>query len=141
MRLRKPAGYDPCASDHTYDYLNRPEVQKALHANVTKIPYPWSHCRYLSTITFLCFLSSFPIMIYLQFFVNNIYRQMQFKNIDLCHINQVIDKSIMNKIYIDGVLLFVNSDNVSNFWNVAPQSTLPVIKKLIAGGLRVWVYR
>nr|AFK36150.1 unknown [Lotus japonicus] len=76
MRLGKPAGYDPCASDHTYDYLNRPEVQKALHANVTKIPYPWSHC----------------------------------------------------------------SDNVSNFWNVAPQSTLPVIKKLIAGGLRVWVY-
>ncbi|WJX95466.1 hypothetical protein P8452_76783 [Trifolium repens] len=38
------AGYDPCASDYTAAYLNRQEVQKALHANVTNIPYPWSHC-------------------------------------------------------------------------------------------------
>ncbi|KAK7264130.1 hypothetical protein RJT34_31734 [Clitoria ternatea] len=72
---KKRAGYDPCASDYTAMYLNRPEVQKALHANVTKIPYPWSHC----------------------------------------------------------------SDNIT-FWSDAPQSVLPVIKKLIAGGLRVWVY-
>ncbi|KAH1141261.1 hypothetical protein GYH30_032494 [Glycine max] len=72
---RKPAGYDPCASDYTEVYLNRPEVQKALHANVTKIPYPWTHC----------------------------------------------------------------SDNIT-FWNDSPQSMLPVIKKLIAGGVRIWVY-
>ncbi|KAJ1422103.1 Serine carboxypeptidase, serine active site [Sesbania bispinosa] len=72
---KKPAGYDPCASDYTEVYLNRPEVQKALHANVTKIPYPWTHC----------------------------------------------------------------SDNIT-FWNDAPHSTLPVIKKLIAGGIRIWVY-
>ncbi|KAG4988221.1 hypothetical protein JHK85_031204 [Glycine max] len=72
---RKPAGYDPCASDYTEVYLNRPEVQKALHANVTKIPYSWTHC----------------------------------------------------------------SDTIT-FWNDAPQSMLPVIKKLIAGGIRIWVY-
>ncbi|RDX64999.1 Serine carboxypeptidase-like 34, partial [Mucuna pruriens] len=72
---KKPAGYDPCASDYTEVYLNRPEVQKALHANVTKIPYPWTHC----------------------------------------------------------------SDNITS-WNDAPQSMLPVIKKLIAGGIRIWVY-
>ncbi|WJX95465.1 hypothetical protein P8452_76783 [Trifolium repens] len=41
---RNLAGYDPCASDYTAAYLNRQEVQKALHANVTNIPYPWSHC-------------------------------------------------------------------------------------------------
>ncbi|CAJ2679661.1 unnamed protein product [Trifolium pratense] len=69
------AGYDPCASDYTAAYLNRPEVQKALHANVTNISYPWSHC----------------------------------------------------------------SNNIS-FWNDSPVSMLPVLKKLIAGGLRVWVY-
>ncbi|XP_019451019.1 PREDICTED: serine carboxypeptidase-like 34 isoform X1 [Lupinus angustifolius] len=69
------AGYDPCASDYTEVYLNRPEVQKALHANVTKIPYPWTHC----------------------------------------------------------------SDNIT-FWNDAPHSILPIIKKLIAGGIRIWVY-
>ncbi|KAH9771683.1 Carboxypeptidase [Citrus sinensis] len=72
---RKPAGYDPCASDYTEVYLNRPDVQKALHANVTNIPYPWTHC----------------------------------------------------------------SDKIS-FWSDAPPSILPIIKKLIRGGLRVWVY-
>ncbi|KAI4328624.1 hypothetical protein L6164_020960 [Bauhinia variegata] len=72
---RPATGYDPCASDYTELYLNRPQVQKALHANITKIPYPWTHCN------------------------NNI-----------------------------------------TFWKDAPSSMLPVIKKLIAGGLRVWVY-
>ncbi|KAK7312208.1 hypothetical protein VNO77_35907 [Canavalia gladiata] len=76
QRLHKRlAGYDPCASDYTAVYLNTPEVQKALHANVTKIPYPWTHC----------------------------------------------------------------SDNIT-FWSDAPQSMLPVIKKLVAGGIRIWVY-
>ncbi|CAJ1933863.1 unnamed protein product [Sphenostylis stenocarpa] len=70
---RKRAGYDPCASDYTEVYLNRPEVQKALHANVTKIPYPWTHCSIGS-------------------------------------------------------------------WTDSPKSMLPVLKKLIAGGLRIWVY-
>ncbi|XP_027153704.1 serine carboxypeptidase-like 34 [Coffea eugenioides] len=72
---RKPAGYDPCASDYTELYLNRPDVQKSLHANVTKIPYKWTHC----------------------------------------------------------------SDNIT-FWSDAPVSILPIIKKLIDGGLRVWVF-
>ncbi|KAK9663830.1 hypothetical protein RND81_14G001200 [Saponaria officinalis] len=72
---RKPAGYDPCASDYTEIYLNRPDVQAALHANVTKIPYRWTHC----------------------------------------------------------------SDKIT-FWNDAPHSILPIIKKLVNGGLRIWVY-
>ncbi|KAM7263591.1 hypothetical protein ACFE04_001274 [Oxalis oulophora] len=42
---QKPAGYDPCASDYTETYFNRPDVQKALHANITGISYPWTHCR------------------------------------------------------------------------------------------------
>ncbi|KAI3473694.1 hypothetical protein Pfo_031403 [Paulownia fortunei] len=44
-RRRRPlSGYDPCAKDYTEVYFNRPDVQQALHANVTKIPYPWTHC-------------------------------------------------------------------------------------------------
>ncbi|KAM5566396.1 serine carboxypeptidase-like 34 [Rosa sericea] len=74
-RGKRPEGYDPCASDYTYLYLNNPEVQKALHANVTGISYPWTHC----------------------------------------------------------------SDNIT-FWKDAPPSVLPVIRKLVEGGLRVWVY-
>ncbi|XP_057961389.1 serine carboxypeptidase-like 34 [Malania oleifera] len=72
---KRRAGYDPCASDYTEAYLNRPDVQAALHANVTKIPYSWTHC----------------------------------------------------------------SNNIT-FWNDAPASILPIFKKLIAGGLRIWVY-
>ncbi|XP_030526771.2 serine carboxypeptidase-like 34 isoform X1 [Rhodamnia argentea] len=72
---QRPAGYDPCASDYTEIYFNRPDVQEALHANVTRIPYNWTHC----------------------------------------------------------------SNNIT-FWGDAPASMLPTIKKLIQGGLRVWVY-
>ncbi|KAI3448852.1 hypothetical protein Pfo_005517 [Paulownia fortunei] len=35
---------DPCSDYYVYAYLNRPEVQEALHANVTKIPYDWQPC-------------------------------------------------------------------------------------------------
>ncbi|GLT93202.1 hypothetical protein SLE2022_110040 [Rubroshorea leprosula] len=37
-------GYDPCTVRYSEEYFNLPEVQKALHANVTRIPYPWKPC-------------------------------------------------------------------------------------------------
>jgi serine carboxypeptidase-like clade 2 len=37
-------GYDPCIAYNVYAYLNRPDVQKAIHANVTNIPYSWTAC-------------------------------------------------------------------------------------------------
>ncbi|KAM0850599.1 hypothetical protein ACQ4PT_052983 [Festuca glaucescens] len=37
--------YDPCGDYHVIDYLNRPDVQTALHANVSgAIPYRWEPC-------------------------------------------------------------------------------------------------
>eukprot|EP01018_Ginkgo_biloba_P005827 Gb_35188 [translate_table: standard] len=36
--------YDPCTERHSEIYFNQPEVQKALHANVTGLPYRWSTC-------------------------------------------------------------------------------------------------
>ncbi|XP_010493441.1 PREDICTED: serine carboxypeptidase-like 34 [Camelina sativa] len=47
---RMAAGYDPCLSEYTEKYMNRRDVQEALHANVTNIPYPWTHCS--DTISF-----------------------------------------------------------------------------------------
>ncbi|KAK6802821.1 hypothetical protein RDI58_000604 [Solanum bulbocastanum] len=35
---------DPCLTDRIYTYLNKPEVQKALHANTTHLPYAWDFC-------------------------------------------------------------------------------------------------
>lgn len=37
-------GYDPCTERYSTLYFNRPEVQKALHANVTSISYSWATC-------------------------------------------------------------------------------------------------
>ncbi|XP_072974947.1 serine carboxypeptidase II-3-like isoform X3 [Typha angustifolia] len=36
--------FDPCSDAYVNVYLNDPMVQEALHANVTKLKYPWSSC-------------------------------------------------------------------------------------------------
>ncbi|XP_010549997.1 PREDICTED: serine carboxypeptidase-like 25 [Tarenaya hassleriana] len=43
--MKKLAGYDPCTERYAEIYYNRPDVQRALHANITKIPYKWTACR------------------------------------------------------------------------------------------------
>lgn len=40
---------DPCSDAYVSAYMNRAEVQKALHANVTKLPYDWTACRLVVT--------------------------------------------------------------------------------------------
>ncbi|KAK3421945.1 hypothetical protein EUGRSUZ_G02537, partial [Eucalyptus grandis] len=35
---------DPCLGDFIFSYLNNPQVQKALHANITKLPSVWNFC-------------------------------------------------------------------------------------------------
>ncbi|KAL5723254.1 Serine carboxypeptidase-like 25 [Ranunculus cassubicifolius] len=42
--LRRLSGYDPCTESYAEIYYNRPDVQKALHANITRIPYKWTAC-------------------------------------------------------------------------------------------------
>ncbi|KAK9265757.1 hypothetical protein L1049_011848 [Liquidambar formosana] len=39
-----PRGYDPCTERYSNVYFNQPEVQKALHANITGISYQWKTC-------------------------------------------------------------------------------------------------
>ncbi|KAJ4844341.1 hypothetical protein Tsubulata_047674 [Turnera subulata] len=36
---------DPCLYDRVSTYLNKPKVQKALHANTTHLPYHWDFCE------------------------------------------------------------------------------------------------
>ncbi|PIN08227.1 Serine carboxypeptidases (lysosomal cathepsin A) [Handroanthus impetiginosus] len=70
------AGYDPCTESYAEKYYNRPDVQKALHANSTGIPYNWTAC----------------------------------------------------------------SDVLIRNWKDSNTSMLPTYKKLIAAGLRIWVF-
>ncbi|TYI72064.1 hypothetical protein E1A91_D07G033300v1 [Gossypium mustelinum] len=41
---RQISGYDPCTENYAEKYYNRPDVQKAMHANTTGIPYKWTAC-------------------------------------------------------------------------------------------------
>ncbi|ONK68926.1 uncharacterized protein A4U43_C05F17470 [Asparagus officinalis] len=41
---RRRYGYDPCTENYAEKYYNRPEVQRAMHANLTGIPYRWTAC-------------------------------------------------------------------------------------------------
>ncbi|RLM98959.1 hypothetical protein C2845_PM06G26250 [Panicum miliaceum] len=46
-KRRRPwmrGSYDPCTKSHSTVYYNRPEVQRALHSNVTGINYTWVTC-------------------------------------------------------------------------------------------------
>lgn len=45
---RRVSGYDPCTENYAEKYYNRPDVQKAMHANSTGIPYKWTACRLFS---------------------------------------------------------------------------------------------
>ena len=44
----------PCDAVYTQTYLNHLDVQVALHANTTNLPYPWQPCR-LTSFLFVCY--------------------------------------------------------------------------------------
>ncbi|KAL7263800.1 hypothetical protein ACSBR1_001871 [Camellia fascicularis] len=59
--LKRLGGYDPCEGDYVQRYLNLPQVQEALHANITKLPYAWELCH----LPYQCpysIVNYFPIM-------------------------------------------------------------------------------
>lgn len=72
---RLPSGYDPCTEDYAVRFFNRDDVQRALHANLTYLSYPYSAC------------------------------------------SGVIGK-----------------------WKDSPDTILPIIRRLLKAGLRIWVY-
>jgi len=41
------SGYDSCPDDHVREFFNKKDVQRAIHANVTNLSYPYTLCRYL----------------------------------------------------------------------------------------------
>lgn len=46
MRVRFPAGYDPCFSNYVEEYFNREDVKRSFHANVTGMTIGrWKVCK------------------------------------------------------------------------------------------------
>ncbi|KAK4379734.1 hypothetical protein RND71_001596 [Anisodus tanguticus] len=43
-RISSALEFDPCSDHYVHAYMNRRDVQNALHANVTKIQYDWEAC-------------------------------------------------------------------------------------------------
>lgn len=41
---RRSNSYDPCTETYAEKYYNRLDVQRAMHANTTRIPYRWTAC-------------------------------------------------------------------------------------------------
>ncbi|EFJ37631.1 hypothetical protein SELMODRAFT_402086 [Selaginella moellendorffii] len=71
-----PIRYDPCGDDYVEAYFNKQDVQQALHANVTGIPYNWTGC----------------------------------------------------------------SETINTNWQDSDETMLPIYRKLMKAGLRIWVY-
>ncbi|XP_059067725.1 serine carboxypeptidase 24-like [Cryptomeria japonica] len=44
MSMEGLYGFDPCSPSYVLTYLNTHEVQRALHANVTSLPFAWDMC-------------------------------------------------------------------------------------------------
>lgn len=55
---RRSFGYDPCTETYAEKYYNRLDVQKAMHANTTGIPYRWTACRFRSLFLVLVMICS-----------------------------------------------------------------------------------
>ncbi|BBN16519.1 serine carboxypeptidase-like clade II [Marchantia polymorpha subsp. ruderalis] len=58
LPLKTSANYDPCIDNEVEVYLNRPEVQEALHANVTGLKYRWTDCSDIVDYSYEDLLSS-----------------------------------------------------------------------------------
>jgi hypothetical protein len=43
---RRSSGDDACVETYAEKYYNRKDVQRAVHANTTGIPYRWTACRF-----------------------------------------------------------------------------------------------
>jgi len=60
-QMRTPAepGPDPCVGNYMTEYLNRPDVQHAIHANIS---YPWTQCSPRLNYSYSDLLASmFPV--------------------------------------------------------------------------------
>lgn len=53
VEINQVLPFDPCSEIYVHSYLNSPQVQKSLHANVTGIRGPWQDCRYYKILFLL----------------------------------------------------------------------------------------
>ena len=118
-------GNDECVVMYTKRYMNNRWVQKALHANHTRLHYPWATCRFDLHFFFLSFMSISTLQL------------MKFWFTKLSMYNLFFQKAKL----LDFPLACICSSAIRGNWTDSPKSMLPIIKELISAGIRVWIFR
>ncbi|KAL6545325.1 hypothetical protein OROGR_009199 [Orobanche gracilis] len=143
--------YDPCSKRYTRIYLNLPDVQKALHANVTGGSYPWQSCRLMTQQTgprpphtsdahdhvpscsAIVYLPTIAYMIMSHHVQQSCLCPRSLHTI-MSHRGQ---RSCPRHIPCFDIF---KGDIVANYWTDSPRSMLPIYQELIAAGIRIWVF-
>lgn len=113
--VRQQGGFDPCTENYIFSYLNIPEVQAALHANVTgDLSGPWEACKYDRSLE-RPIINFMLIILYVLMYID--YRLTFF------------------------FLIMVLSDQIHAAWTDWPATVLPVIEELMESNISVWIYR
>ncbi|KAF8704066.1 hypothetical protein HU200_031552 [Digitaria exilis] len=142
---RVPAGYDPCTEAYVTKYFNRGDVQRALHANRTRLPYQYSPCRSVRThapvlrapctcCQSLSTASATTVhcaIAHPSATMNTSFTRPRLP--DLARLRLQVARDALTP-------LRRTADHLIRKWNDSPSTILPILKKLMAAGLRVWVY-
>ncbi|MQL84567.1 hypothetical protein Taro_017093 [Colocasia esculenta] len=131
------AGYDPCTEDYVEKYFNREDVQKALHANLTKLRYPYTPCR--SVFSLILFLDLPDLQdTQMLYDIPSFLVQAGFPP-PLTVVGTCMSPHVL-RTGLSSLSFHVCRSGVIEKWNDSPSTVLPIIRKLINAGLRIWIY-
>ncbi|THF98221.1 hypothetical protein TEA_011952 [Camellia sinensis var. sinensis] len=134
---------DPCSDYYVYAYLNRADVQEALHANVTKLSYDWEPC---SEVIRHWEDSSSTIIPLLQEFMANGLR-VWVLNVDPCsdyYVYAYLNRAdVQEALHANVTKLSYDWEpcsEVIRHWEDSSSTIIPLLQEFMENGLRVWVF-
>jgi serine carboxypeptidase-like clade 2 len=133
--------YDPCTESHSTVYYNRPDVQRARHANVTGINYTWVTCRFVPTLMAKLMHTCMTGRAKCLSPDCDRFDYSDRHGSYMCGLSSATLGSCMYGRCLFVLFHMIRSDPLYDHWGDSPRSMLPIYKELIAAGLRIWVFR